>query len=235
MGSRRAAAVPTVLRMDDEARIDGTDSARAARHLADRGRRSSSPSPRRRRATAAPAVHRLHRRAAGSTARPRALAADIQFVAHRSGRPQPAAAPQRACRRRGGSCWIVHTGAADACRCAGAAPRRLHRRRARDQDASSCRHADRVARRRPTSPRSLSIRCTAPARRPARCGWSMRRGRAVQHVVNVMGRVRSCSPARRRARLSRLLSRRPPCIERHVRVPPAAPSRQPRLHPDRDC
>ena len=122
-----------------------------------------------------------------------ALAADLQFVRTEAvARNQPVrisfhAAPA-------GTCWVVHTGAAAQCRCDGAPPA-VCAGDAREIKTVVLGTADRV---------SVQANVASIAFDPMH-GTSTptgtlrlidRRGRAVHHIVNVMGRVRSCTPAR---------------------------------------
>ena len=192
------------------------------RHACDR-RRSGGAQPGQRLIDGAPARRRGDRAGRRRPVRP-----------HRSGRAQPAAAHQLPRRAPTAACWVVHTGARGAVH---AAPTRRpplcsRRRRSRSRRVVLRRRRP-GQRRRPTSPRSPSTRCTARARRPARCASSTRRGRAVHHVVNVMGRVRSCTPGRAVPGYARLLN-----LERRPTMPDpcafastfAGRRAQPRLH-----
>jgi type IV fimbrial biogenesis protein FimT len=91
-----------------------------------------------------------------------------------------------------GSCYVIHSGAADQCTCAAAGPAQCSGD-AVEVKTVSVAGGDRVSLQanvgsmlfdplHGTASPTATLRLTGP------------RGRAVQHVVNVMGRVRSCSP-----------------------------------------
>lgn len=118
------------------------------------------------------------------------LAADIQFV-----RSEALARnrPLRLTVQAAAACWIVHTGAAAQCVCGadgpavctgGAAQIKTVRLAAEEQVRLSGNVASIVF-----DPLHGTITPTGTLRLTAASG------RAVHHVVNVMGRVRSCSPA----------------------------------------
>ena len=119
------------------------------------------------------------------------LAADIQFIR------SEAVARNEALRLSfhavaGGSCYVIHTGAADECSCAVAGPAQCGGN-ARQIRTVTLTAADRV---------SLQANVGSLLFDPLH-GTSSPTGtlrviganeRAIHHVVNIMGRVRSCSP-----------------------------------------
>ena len=174
---------------------DGNGTA-PARLLADRGLRSSSPiTGDRRRRRGVPSLQRLHRgrRLDGAATRARHR---HPVRPHRSGRAQPAAAPQLPRRRRRQLLRRPH-------RRGRAVP--LHRQRRRGLQRRRATRSRRVApaarptgsRCRPTSPRSLFDPLHGTSTPTGTLRLVDAGGRAVHHVVNVMGRVRSCSPPAR--------------------------------------
>ncbi len=120
------------------------------------------------------------------------LATDIQFVR------SEAVARNEALRlsmhtAAAGSCYVVHTGNADQCSCAAASGPALCSGGAREVKTVTITTADRVGLQanvasllfdplHGTSTPTGTLRLTGTS------------GRAVHHVINVMGRVRSCSP-----------------------------------------
>ena len=141
-------------------------------------------------ASAAPSFGALvdARRLDGAATR---LAADLQFVRSEAiARNQPLRLSVFA--GVGASCWIVHTGAPADCACSGDSRRDLRRRRPRDQERRPARQR---ARRRQRQRRLDRLRSAARHEHADRHAAPDRRARrAVHHVVNVVGRVRSCSP-----------------------------------------
>lgn len=141
-------------------------------------------------ASAAPSLQRLidARRLEGAAVQ---LAADIQFVR------TEAVARNEAVRMSfhattDGSCYVIHTGAANACSCAAAGPAQCSGT-AQEIRTATLATADRV---------SLQANAGSLLFDPLH-GTSSPTGtlrligtndRAIHHVVNVMGRVRSCSP-----------------------------------------
>jgi type IV fimbrial biogenesis protein FimT len=121
-----------------------------------------------------------------------ALAADLQFVRTEAvARNQPIRisfhdAP-------GGTCWVVHTGAAAQCRCTDAPPAACAGG-ALEIKTVVLGAADRVSVR-----ANVASIAFDPMHGTSTPTGTLRlidgRGRAVHHVVNVMGRVRSCTPA----------------------------------------
>lgn len=91
-----------------------------------------------------------------------------------------------------GSCYVVHTGSADACTCTGGGPAQCTEGTTLIKSVSL--------------PRSSHIRLESnvrsmvydPGHGTTTLGSTLRltdsRGRGIWHVVNIMGRVRSCSP-----------------------------------------
>ena len=121
-----------------------------------------------------------------------ALATDLQFVRteavarNQSVRISFHEAP-------GGTCWVVHTGAAAQCRCVDAPPA-VCEGGAREIKTVVLGASDRVA----VQANVASIAFDPMHGTSTPTGTVRlidRRGRAVHHVVNVMGRVRSCTPA----------------------------------------
>ncbi len=93
----------------------------------------------------------------------------------------------------GTSCYLLHTGAADACRCEGGGRTRC------DGDASVLRLAEQAG---PTGitlaplARSLAFDAGKGTVTPtATLRLIDREGRAVHQVINIMGRVRTCTPS----------------------------------------
>jgi len=122
------------------------------------------------------------------------LAADLQFV-----RTEAVARnePVRVAFETGaaGACYVIHTGPAGACPCAGAAP----------ATPATC-AGDAVALKTVVLPATERVALTSnvasvlfdPVHGTSTPSGTLRltgpRERAVHHVINVMGRVRSCSP-----------------------------------------
>ncbi len=119
------------------------------------------------------------------------LATDIQFIR------TEAVARNEALRlsfhpTSAGSCYVVHTGNADQCSCSAAGPAQCSGA-AREVKTVTIGAAERVTLQanaasmlfdplHGTSTPTGTLRVTGPS------------GRAIHHVINVMGRVRSCSP-----------------------------------------
>jgi len=121
-----------------------------------------------------------------------ALAADVQFVRTEAvARNQPIRisfhdAP-------GGTCWVVHTGLAAQCSCGDAAPA-VCSGGAVEIKTVVLAAADRVSVR--SNVASIAFDPMHGTSTPTGTLRLVdRTGRAVHHVVNVMGRVRSCTPA----------------------------------------
>lgn len=121
-----------------------------------------------------------------------ALAADVQFVR------TEAVARNQAIRlsfhdARGGTCWVVHTGLAAQCAC-GDAPPAFCSGGAVEIKTVVLDAADRVSVR-----ANVASIAFDPLHGTSTPTGTLRlvdaTGRAVHHVVNVMGRVRSCTPA----------------------------------------
>lgn len=121
-----------------------------------------------------------------------ALAADVQFVR------TEAVARNLAVRisfhdAPGGTCWVVHTGAAAQCRCADTPPA-LCSGGAVEIKTVVLDAADRVSVR-----ANVASIAFDPLHGTSTPTGTLRlvdgTGRAVHHIVNVMGRVRSCTPA----------------------------------------
>lgn len=119
------------------------------------------------------------------------LAADIQFVR------SEAIARNRALRLSfhsfsGGSCWVAHTGAAAQCTCASAGPAVC------TGGASAIKTVTLPAAERVSVAANVASIAFDPLHGTSTPTGTLRltdaRGRAIHHVVNVMGRVRSCSP-----------------------------------------
>lgn len=121
-----------------------------------------------------------------------ALAADIQFVRTESvARNRPIRLSFHAGSTT--SCWVVHTGLAAQCSCAGGGPA-VCTGGAAEIKTVVLGAADRVAVQ--TNVASILF---DPLHGTSTPTGTLRlidpRGRAVHHIVNVMGRVRSCTPA----------------------------------------
>jgi len=120
-----------------------------------------------------------------------ALAADVQFVRTEAvARNQPI----RISFYAGGAntCWVVHTGAAAECRCSAAAPAVC------TGDAVEIKTVVLVAADRVSVNANVASITFDPLHGTSTPTGTLRLvgtgGRAVHHVVNVMGRVRSCTP-----------------------------------------
>ena len=93
----------------------------------------------------------------------------------------------------GGTCWVVHTGLAAQCRCGDAAPA-VCSGGAVEIKTVVLAAADRVSVR--SNVASIAFDPMHGTSTPTGTLRLVdRTGRAVHHVVNVMGRVRSCTPA----------------------------------------
>jgi type IV fimbrial biogenesis protein FimT len=119
------------------------------------------------------------------------LATDIQFVRTEAvARNQPLRLSLHA--SPAGSCYVIHSGAADACDCNSAGPAQCGAE-AHEIKTVTVASVDRV---------SLQANVASvlfdPLHGTSSPTGTLRlidaRGRAVHHVINVMGRVRSCSP-----------------------------------------
>ena len=120
-----------------------------------------------------------------------ALAADVQFVRSESvARNRPLRLSVHA--SAGSSCWVVHTGTAAQCSCAGSGPA-LCTGGAAEIKTVVLGAADRVV----VQANVASI-LFDPLHGTSTPTGTLRlidpRGRAVHHIVNVMGRLRSCTP-----------------------------------------
>lgn len=95
--------------------------------------------------------------------------------------------------RDGGSCYVIHTGAADQCRCSGVGPA-VCSAPAREIKTVSVSSADLVS-----VVSNVGSMLFDPLHGTSSPTGTLRiigaTGREIRHVVNVMGRVRSCSPA----------------------------------------
>lgn len=140
--------------------------------------------------SAAPSLQRVidARRLAGAATQ---LAADIQFVR------TEAVARNEALRLSfhavtGGSCYVIHTGAADECSCAAAGPAQCSGS-ARQIRTVTVTAADRV-----NLQANVGSLLFDPLHGTSSPTGTLRvigmNERAIHHVVNIMGRVRSCSP-----------------------------------------
>jgi type IV fimbrial biogenesis protein FimT len=121
-----------------------------------------------------------------------ALAADVQFVRTEAvARNQPIRIS--VLDAADGSCWVVHTGPAAQCRC-GATPPAVCSGDAAEIKTVVLGAADRVSVR-----ANVASIAFDPLHGTSTPTGTLRlvddAGRAVHHVVNVMGRVRSCTPA----------------------------------------
>ena len=142
-------------------------------------------------ATAAPGMQTLidARRLEGTA---RQLATDLHFVRGEAvARNLPLRLSVQA--SAGGSCYVIHSGAAGACTCAAASPAATCTGDALEIKTVALASTTRIAVQsnaasmlfdplHGTASPTATLRVTGP------------RGQAVHHVVNVMGRVRSCSP-----------------------------------------
>jgi type IV fimbrial biogenesis protein FimT len=95
--------------------------------------------------------------------------------------------------RTGGSCYVIHTGSVGQCECNGSAPAVCHGN-AREIKTVSIADTDQVS----VTPNVSSV-LFDPMHGTSTPTGTLRivgaGGREVRHVINVMGRVRSCSPA----------------------------------------
>ena len=119
------------------------------------------------------------------------LATDIQFVRTEAvARNQPLRLSFHA--RAAGSCYVVHTGAANQCDCAaaGAAQCLGDAREIKTVNVADADHVSLQA--------NVSSMLFDPLHGTSTPTGTLRvigrQGRAIHHVINVMGRVRSCSP-----------------------------------------
>jgi type IV fimbrial biogenesis protein FimT len=91
-----------------------------------------------------------------------------------------------------GSCYVIHTGAADACRCGNSGPAVC------DNGASEIRTVRLPATERVLVKANVSSIVFDPVHGTSSPAGTVRvigsNGRELRHVVNVMGRVRTCSP-----------------------------------------
>ena len=178
MGTRKDIATTATKRRNGISLIELCDRHRGHQHRRRRLRRRAFRPPYRGAATAGAATRARRRRPLHS---------------QRIARPQQ---PLRLSmlRPRTATCWIViHSGSRCALQLRRPRPGALHRRRRTRSRPCSCPPVDRVAL------QPMWARCFRPAARHEHAGRhaSPRRagGRAIRHVVNVMGRVRTCSPA----------------------------------------
>ena len=119
------------------------------------------------------------------------LATDIQFVRSEAvARNQPLRLSFHA--SPAGSCYVIHSGAADQCSCDAAGPAQCSGE-ARQIKTVTVAATDHVS----LQPNVSSV-LFDPLHGTSSPTGTLRligtRGRAVHHVVNIMGRVRSCSP-----------------------------------------
>ena len=95
----------------------------------------------------------------------------------------------------GGSCYVIHTGPADACVCDRSGPAQCSGEGAREIRTVVLPAADRVS-----LEGNVESVLFDPMHGTSTPTGTLRvlgaQGRAVHHVINVMGRVRSCSPQR---------------------------------------
>jgi type IV fimbrial biogenesis protein FimT len=95
--------------------------------------------------------------------------------------------------RVGGSCYVIHTGSAGQCECNGSAPAVCHGN-AREIKTVAIADTDQVS----VTPNVSSV-VFDPMHGTSTPTGTLRvvgaGGREVRHIINVMGRVRSCSPA----------------------------------------
>ena len=122
------------------------------------------------------------------------LATDIQWVRSEAvARNQPVRLTLHA--GAGSSCYVVHTGPADACTCNGAGPAVCTGAAAREIRTVVLPAAGKVS-----LEGNVGSILFDPMHGTSTPAGTLRvlgaQGRAVHHVVNVMGRVRSCSPLR---------------------------------------
>ena len=140
--------------------------------------------------TAAPGMQDLidNRRLEGAATQ---LATDIQFVRSESvARNQPLRLSLHA--SPAGSCYVLHSGAATECNCNAAGPAQCSGD-AREIKTVTVASADRVS-----LQANVGSVLFDPLHGTSSPTGTLRllgaRGRAVHHVINIMGRVRSCSP-----------------------------------------
>ena len=140
--------------------------------------------------TAAPGMQDLidNRRLDGAATQ---LATDIQFIRTEAvARNQPLRLSFHA--TPGGSCYVIHSGAADQCNCAVAGPAQCSGD-AREIKTVTVPSAERV-----TLQANVGSMLFDPLHGTSSPTGTLRllgsRGRAVHHVINIMGRARSCSP-----------------------------------------
>lgn len=140
--------------------------------------------------TAAPSLQKLidARRLEGAATQ---LASDIQFVRTEAvARNEPVRLSFHA--TAAGSCYVIHTGNADQCACAATGPA-LCSGDARQIKTATLAAADRVA-----LQANVGSLLFDPLHGTSTPTGTLRvlgaNDRAIHHVVNVMGRVRSCSP-----------------------------------------
>lgn len=92
-----------------------------------------------------------------------------------------------------GSCYVIHTGSAESCRCDAAGPAVCEGASRQIKTASLSTASDRVA-----LQANVDSLLFDPLHGTATPTGTLRvvgqQGRAIHHLVNVMGRVRSCSP-----------------------------------------
>ena len=122
------------------------------------------------------------------------LATDIQWVRSEAvARNQPVRLTLHA--GAGSSCYVMHTGPADACTCSGAGPAVCTGAAAREIRTVVLPAAGKVS-----LEGNVGSIVFDPMHGTSTPAGTLRvlgaQGRAVHHVVNVMGRVRSCSPLR---------------------------------------
>lgn len=119
------------------------------------------------------------------------LATDIQFV--RSEAVLRNAALHLSLQAHAwGSCYIIHTGAADQCICQASSPTEC------SGDAQALKTVQLPAAERVSVQGNVSSILFDPLHGTSTPGGTLKivaaSGRAIHHVVNIMGRVRSCSP-----------------------------------------
>ena len=122
------------------------------------------------------------------------LATDIQWVRSEAvARNQPVRLTLHA--NAGNTCYVVHTGAADACSCDGSGPSQCTGESAREIRTVVLPSSGKVS-----VEANVESILFDPVHGTSTPAGTLRvtgaQGRAVHHVVNVMGRVRSCSPLR---------------------------------------
>jgi type IV fimbrial biogenesis protein FimT len=119
------------------------------------------------------------------------LATDLQLIRTEAiARNQPLRLSLHA--SPGGSCYVIHSGAADQCTCAAPGPAQC------SGDAVEIKTVTVAATDRVALQANVASMLFDPLHGTASPTGTLRvtgpRGRAIHHVVNVMGRVRSCSP-----------------------------------------